>query len=156
LDVWDTAGEEKFDSLTTYYCKGAQAAVICYDLTSKTTFDNLPHWVEKIKDQANDDCVICIVGNKCKIFEMRFSSQLNCFIADLVEQDPSQRKVTTEQGEEYAKSIGALFFEVSARSGANVEKAFLKAATDATKKVGGFEDHDKVNLKANKGKTTCC
>ena len=52
LAIWDTAGEEKFDSLTNFYCRGAKAALLCYDLTNRQTFIELSRWVTKIKVEA--------------------------------------------------------------------------------------------------------
>src|SRR5690242_16023314 len=48
LAIWDTAGEEKFDSLANFYCRQARAAIICYDITNYSTFRSLPHWVDKV------------------------------------------------------------------------------------------------------------
>lgn len=64
LAVWDTAGEEKFDSLTNFYCRNATAALICYDITNNETFTGLERWIQKVKVEADPNCAIVIVGNK--------------------------------------------------------------------------------------------
>jgi small GTP-binding protein len=63
--VQDTAGEEKFDSLTNFYCRNATAALVCYDITSYETFTNLQRWVDKITLEAEKNCSLILVGNKC-------------------------------------------------------------------------------------------
>eukprot|EP00808_Paulinella_micropora_P005517 g5728.t1 len=110
LAIWDTAGEEKFDSLTNFYCRGAKAALICYDVTDEKSFNNkgLSKWVDKIKNEAEENCVILIVGNKL----------------DLVETDPNLRQVNLAEAQRYAKSVGAHVIEASAKSGQNIDKIF--------------------------------
>lgn len=86
LAIWDTAGEEKFDSLTNFYCRGAQAAVVCYgthththgyevltfflslDVTNAASFHSLDRWLSKLEAEADDNCVIVICGNKSILF----------------------------------------------------------------------------------------
>lgn len=107
LAIWDTAGEEKFDSLTSFYCRKARAALVCYDMTSLESFNSLPRWVDKVRNEASPHCAIIIVGNK----------------ADLVADRPGMRQVDTAEARRYAHSINAELFEVSARTGAGVEAA---------------------------------
>ena len=64
LAIWDTAGEEKFDSLTNFYCRNATAALVCYDITNYETFANLQRWVDKITLEAEKNCSMILVGNK--------------------------------------------------------------------------------------------
>ena len=64
LAIWDTAGEEKFDALTSFYCRDAACAVITYDITQYDTFQNLSRWVDKVNNEADKNCSIIIVGNK--------------------------------------------------------------------------------------------
>jgi len=110
LAIWDTAGEEKFDSLTNFYCRNARAALICYDITNYGTFQGLQRWVDKIAMEAEPNCAIIIVGNKF----------------DLVENDPDSRKVEFSEAKRYAKSIGAEVYEASAATGKNVNDLFTK------------------------------
>eukprot|EP00475_Leptophrys_vorax_P029749 TRINITY_DN4393_c0_g1_i5.p1 TRINITY_DN4393_c0_g1~~TRINITY_DN4393_c0_g1_i5.p1 ORF type:complete len:158 (+),score=47.69 TRINITY_DN4393_c0_g1_i5:251-724(+) len=139
LAVWDTAGEEKFDSLTTYYCKGAQAALVCYEITSSSSFEKLQHWVSKVQEQAMDSCVIAIVGNKL----------------DLVEEHPDQRQVPREEAEKYASSIGATLFEVSAKSGKNVENAFMETVTRCLNLNDAHSPSGNIKVK-QASKSPCC
>lgn len=64
LAVWDTAGEEKFDSLTNYYCRNSNGACVIYDVTNYSTFQNLPRWVKKLQNESDRNCHVVIIGNK--------------------------------------------------------------------------------------------
>lgn len=108
LAIWDTAGEEKFDSLTNFYTRNARGALVCYDITAYETFQNLQRWVDKVHQEAERNCPIMIVGNKL----------------DMVEEDPSLRTVTVEEAQKYANSIGAVAVEASAKSGHNIASTF--------------------------------
>jgi len=109
LAIWDTAGEEKFDSLTNFYCRNARAALICYDITSEETFRGLARWVDKIKQEAEENCAIVLVGNKL----------------DLVVEDESKRKVDLTEAKRYASTINAVVLEASAKTGGeSVTKCF--------------------------------
>jgi small GTP-binding protein len=110
LAIWDTAGEEKFDSLTSFYCRKARAALVVYDMSSLESFNSLPRWVEKVRNEAAPNCTIVIVGNK----------------ADLVADRPAARQVDAAEARRYAQSIGALLFEASAKTGAGVAEAFQR------------------------------
>jgi len=110
LAIWDTAGEEKFDSLTNFYCRNARAALICYDITNYASFEGLQHWVQKITNEAEKNCAVVLVGNKL----------------DLVEEEESLRKVEFTEAKKYADSIDANVIEASAKSGKNVADIFCK------------------------------
>jgi len=128
LAIWDTAGEEKFDALTSFYCRGAACALVCYDITAADTFQSLGRWVDKIKNEADPNCCICIIGNK----------------VDMVESNPSSRRVEFAEARRYALSIGATVLEVSAKTGVNVNEAFSQVTTvcmDRIKASGAADNH---------------
>ena len=64
LQIWDTAGQEAFQSITRSYYRSAAGALLCYDITSKQSFENVQNWLEEAKSNGNDEMVICLVGNK--------------------------------------------------------------------------------------------
>jgi len=143
IAIWDTAGEERFDSLTAYYTRAARAAVICFDLTSYETFQSLPRWVAKVTAEADPDCVIVLVGNKC----------------DVLESNPSSRQVDSHDARRYAASINAEYFEVSAKNGTNVSKAFQKVIEQGlqnNKADRGGKGVDLTNGEQNEQKKGCC
>ncbi|ELK05591.1 Ras-related protein Rab-27B [Pteropus alecto] len=104
LQLWDTAGQERFRSLTTAFFRDAMGFLLMFDLTSQQSFLNVRNWMSQL--QANAYCEnpdIVLIGNK----------------ADL----PDQREVNERQARELADKYGILYFETSAATGQNVEKA---------------------------------
>lgn len=71
LQLWDTAGQERFRSLIPSYINDSQVAVICYDITSKQSFENVPSWVEQARSIRGEQVTIIIVGNKIDLAEKR-------------------------------------------------------------------------------------
>uniref|UniRef100_A0A7N1A262 Ras-related protein RABA3 n=1 Tax=Kalanchoe fedtschenkoi TaxID=63787 RepID=A0A7N1A262_KALFE len=122
--IWDTAGQERYRAVTSAYYRGAHGAMVVYDITKRQTFDHVARWVEELKIHADASIVITLVGNK----------------ADLAE----SRAVPTEDAVEFAEEQGLFFWEASARSGENVESAFLRLLEEmykvVSKKALGFGD----------------
>lgn len=107
LQIWDTAGQERFRSVTHAYYRDAQALLLLYDVTNQSSFDNIRAWLSEIKQYAEEDVVIMILGNKV---------------------DKANRVITKEQGEKLAKQYEVSFMETSAKTGQNVELAFMAVA----------------------------
>ncbi|XP_062263966.1 ras-related protein Rab-26-like [Platichthys flesus] len=110
LQIWDTAGQERFRSVTHAYYRDANALLLLYDVTNKTSFDNIQAWLTEIHEYAQQDVVLMLLGNK----------------ADATH----NRVVKREDGERLAKQFGVPFMETSARSGLNVELAFTAVARE--------------------------
>ncbi|KFV69154.1 Ras-related protein Rab-37, partial [Dryobates pubescens] len=108
LQIWDTAGQERFRSVTHAYYRDAQALLLLYDITSKMSFDNIRAWLTEIHEYAQKDVVIMLLGNKADV--------------------SSGRVVRTEDGASLAREYGVPFMETSAKTGMNVELAFLAIA----------------------------
>lgn len=64
LNLWDTAGQERYRSLVPMYSRGAAVALIVFDVSEKSSFNELPNWVAAVRQDAPDDCQLFIVGNK--------------------------------------------------------------------------------------------
>ncbi|XP_041364030.1 ras-related protein Rab-37-like isoform X2 [Gigantopelta aegis] len=109
LQIWDTAGQERFRSITRAYYRDANALLLLYDVTSKASFDNIRAWLAEINEYAQEDVVIMLLGNK----------------ADL-----GDRVIRAEDGERLAKEYNVAFMETSAKTGLNVELAFMAVAKD--------------------------
>jgi Ras-related protein Rab-20 len=105
--IWDTAGQEKFTRISTYYSRGAQAAILAYDITDRRSFDNLADYSKFLGD-AEKGCYVVFIGTKL----------------DLVREDPSRRQVTEEIVREFAGQFSAPCFETSAKDGLNVASVF--------------------------------
>ena len=106
LQIWDTAGTEKFRSITTGYYRGADAAFVVFDLSSKTSFKAVSEWIENYYKYKNPDSEknVVLIGNK----------------VDLVD----KREVTQEEAENYVKDNNIFYFETSAKEGKNIEECF--------------------------------
>ncbi|XP_077997000.1 ras-related protein Rab-31-like [Glandiceps talaboti] len=105
LQLWDTAGQERFRSMAPMYYRKANAALLVYDISAPDTFTAIKSWVEELQRNVDEKIVLCVLANKC----------------DLVE----HRKVSLEEAQDYASSIGALFFETSALTNQGLQEAFL-------------------------------
>ena len=106
--IWDTAGQEKYKSITSHHYRKAVGALLVYDVTRRITFENCIKWYKELKVFTDQDCVICIVGNKC----------------DLIEGNPKRREVSKEEGKNFARQNKTLFFETSAKKNSNVVECF--------------------------------
>ena len=126
LQLWDTAGTEKFRSITTGYYRGANAAFVVFDLTCKATFECLNEWIENYYKYSNPDSEknVVLIGNKC----------------DLV----NKREVTTEEIEKFAKDNHIMYFETSAKEGKNIDESFYYVAEQLVKQ---FENKEKEEPK---------
>ncbi|XP_071131448.1 ras-related protein Rab-26-like isoform X7 [Mytilus edulis] len=110
LQIWDTAGQERFRSITRAYYRDANALLLLYDVTNKASFDNIRAWLGEINEYAQEDVVIMLLGNK----------------ADMA----GERMIRTEDGEKLAKEYNVAFMETSAKTGMNVDLAFMAVAKD--------------------------
>ncbi|KAI5446972.1 Ras- protein RABB1c, variant 2 [Lathyrus oleraceus] len=115
LQIWDTAGQESFRSITRSYYRGAAGALLVYDITRRETFNHLASWLEDARQHANANMTIMLIGNKCDLAH--------------------RRAVSTEEGEQFAKEHGLIFMEASAKTAQNVEEAFIKTAGTIYKKI---------------------
>ncbi|GAB5364868.1 hypothetical protein AAMO2058_001007100 [Amorphochlora amoebiformis] len=138
LAIWDTAGEEKFDSLTNFYCRNARAALVCYDITNRASFTGIQKWVDKVKQEADPNCAMLIVGNKL----------------DLVEAGES-RAVELAEVQKYAEPLGAKVIEVSAKSGHNISKIFQEVVETALRRGGTYRMTNGGSFPESK-KSGCC
>lgn len=123
LQLWDTAGQERFRSLIPSYIRDSRVAIVVYDITKKKSFEFIDKWIEDVKNERGEDNVIlCIVGNKSDLSD--------------------ERQVSTEEGEQKAKVLGAnIFMETSTKVGYNVKNLFKKIA----KSLPEFQDDNNSN-----------
>jgi small GTP-binding protein len=137
IQIWDTAGQDRFRSITKNYYKGAHGIILIYDITSRKTYENIKNWVTQIKEEVSDKVNIILVGNKID--------------------DEKNRKVSTEEGEKMAKEIGFDFYETSAKTGINIDSTFndlVKKTVESFSKTN--VKGDKLNTKKAGSKRGCC
>jgi Ras-related protein Rab-6A len=124
LQMWDTAGQEKFHSLIPSYLRNSTVAVLVYDLTHRSSFENLHKWHQTITNASN--AVLIVVGNKLDL--------------------EVERTVSAEEGQRFATTVGAEFIETSARIPLNIDQLFEKVVgspvpvSDEYKKPEGEAD----------------
>ncbi|KAM9969186.1 hypothetical protein ACTFIR_001013 [Dictyostelium discoideum] len=104
LQLWDTAGQEKYNSITESFYKGAIGALIVYNIADRNSFNNLEKWLKKFRENAHQDYGIMLVGNKSDLKEYR--------------------EVSTLEGKQFAEKHYMQFIETSALDSNNVETAF--------------------------------
>ena len=145
LQIWDTAGQERFRTITSSYYRGAHGIIVAYDVTDAGSFANVKHWLLEVDRYAAMNVDTLLVANK----------------TDLA----SKRVVSTEQGQELASSLGMDFVETSAKTSANVERAFLtmasriKARRASQPMITSRKDTarlDNLNGVKLNGRTNCC
>jgi Ras-related protein Rab-5C len=128
FEIWDTAGQERYKSLAPMYYRGAAAAVIVYDITSKESFDAAKSWVVELQ---STDTLIALAGNK----------------ADL----DASRLIEYETAQAYAEDMGILFMETSAKTGQNVQELFQEIAVRLPKQTKEDEDKARGGFTVGKG-----
>ncbi|XP_015603295.1 ras-related protein Rab-37 isoform X2 [Cephus cinctus] len=126
LQIWDTAGQERFRSVTHAYYRDAHALLLLYDVTNKTSFDNIRAWLVEIREYAHEDVVIMLLGNKA-----------DC---------GAERAIKREDGERLAREYKVPFMETSAKTGLNVELAFIAVARDLKARKSGNTDETRFNV----------
>ena len=126
LQLWDTAGTEKFRSITTGYYRGADAAFVVFDLSSKKSFNAVDEWIESYYKFKNPDSEknVVLIGNK----------------VDLID----NREITQEEAENYVKTNNIFYFETSAKEGKNIDECFYFIAEKLLKQ---YENKDNELIK---------
>mmetsp|Transcript_7345 Transcript_7345/g.10188 ORF Transcript_7345/g.10188 Transcript_7345/m.10188 type:complete len:211 (-) Transcript_7345:110-742(-) len=115
LQIWDTAGQESFRSITRSYYRGAHGALLVYDITRRETFNHLKGWLAEVREHSSKEMVIMLIGNKNDL--------------------EHKRAVTFEEGKKFAEENGLVFMETSAKTADHVEEAFLETAKKIYEKV---------------------
>ncbi|KAI8915701.1 ras family-domain-containing protein [Gorgonomyces haynaldii] len=108
LQIWDTAGQESFRSISRAYYRGAIGCLLVYDVTRRETFMHLINWLEDVRQHGNESIKTVLVANKCDLEQ--------------------RRQVSKQEGEEFAQKNGLLYLETSAKTGHQVDQAFVGLA----------------------------
>ncbi len=107
LQIWDTAGQDKFRCITKNYFRGSNGILLIYDITSPSSFKNIRNWISQIRDSLKDEACIVLVGNKVDL--------------------ENDRKIDTDKGIQLAKEFNINhFFETSAKNNYNINIVFEK------------------------------
>ncbi|KAF8626365.1 hypothetical protein AX15_005016 [Amanita polypyramis BW_CC] len=108
--IWDTAGQERYRAITSAYYRGAVGALLVYDIAKHATYVNVTRWLKELRDHADSNIVIMLVGNKSDLKHLR--------------------AVPTDEAKAFSTEQGLSFIETSALDASNVEGAFLTILTD--------------------------
>ncbi|KAK2624191.1 hypothetical protein QTJ16_006141 [Diplocarpon rosae] len=108
--IWDTAGQERYRAITSAYYRGAVGALLVYDISKHQTYDNVTRWLKELRDHADSNIVIMLVGNKSDLRHLR--------------------AVPTEEAKQFASENNLSFIETSALDASNVELAFQNILTE--------------------------
>jgi len=108
--IWDTAGQERYRAITSAYYRGAVGALLVYDISKHATYVNVTRWLKELRDHADSNIVIMLVGNKSDLKHLR--------------------AVPTDEAKAFATENGLSFIETSALDASNVEGAFQTILTD--------------------------
>ncbi|KZT24071.1 GTPase [Neolentinus lepideus HHB14362 ss-1] len=108
--IWDTAGQERYRAITAAYYRGAVGALLVYDISKHATYVDVTRWLKELRDHADNNIVIMLVGNKSDLKHLR--------------------AVPTEEAKTFAAENGLSFIETSALDASNVEAAFQTILTD--------------------------
>ncbi|KAL2117053.1 hypothetical protein VTJ04DRAFT_9221 [Mycothermus thermophilus] len=157
LSLWDTAGQETYKSVTRSYFRGASGALLVFDLTRRSTFHHVTDWLNDLRQIAEPDIVVVLVGNKADLVppdedspsessqsqqsspappppppqEISQTTHHRLSISPPPKPDPTppRREVSRQEAEAWARQNGVLeYIETSAKSGENVERAFMRVA----------------------------
>ena len=140
LQIWDTAGQDRFRAITKNYYKGANGIILIYDVTNLQSYENVKNWINQIKEEANPNVVVYLAGNKIDV-------------------EDKDRAVKTEEGQKIADDYNLPFYETSAKNGINVNKVFENIVEKIDEVYSKFEvpkGEAKNKLFTGKTKKGCC
>ena len=140
LQIWDTAGQDRFRAITKNYYKGANGIILIYDVTNIQSYENVKNWISQIREEANPNVVIYLAGNK----------------VDVNEQD---KLVKTEDGKKTADEYKLPFYETSAKNGVNINEIFedlVEVIDETYSKLEQPKTDQKNKLYTGKPKSKCC
>ena len=138
VQLWDTVGQEEFQSISRGYYKSGVCALVVYDITNRESFNNVSTWVEECKNNGLSTISLVLVGNKIDLED--------------------KRQITYEEGEDYANQNNMQFFETSALNGSNIDKMFNDTVESIIRKIENnyYKDKDcgiDFNTNSNNKKT---
>lgn len=146
--IWDTAGQERYRAITSAYYRGAVGALLVYDIAKHLTYENVERWLKELRDHADTNIVIMLVGNKSDLRHLR--------------------SVPTEGAKHFAEQNSLSFIETSALDSTNVEQAFTHILTAIYRNISARPTepevqrmpHDPIKVSPtvapSSGKPSCC
>jgi small GTP-binding protein len=115
LGIWDTAGQERFNTLARMYYRQTQAALILYDVSNERSLENCENWVNELR-RTEENCILCLVANK-------------------IDLPAEEKKVNQRDVNKLVEKFGMMHFDVSAKTGENVNRLFEAVAQEIVRKI---------------------
>ena len=128
VKIWDSAGQERFKTVTRQYYKNAEGVMLIYDVTSQKSFSMIEEWFKSIIENKRKGAQVILIGNK---------------------KDMVNRVISAEQGESLAKKFEIKYYETSALSGENVDQVFEELAENILKIKLNTEEEESISLSYN-------
>ena len=138
VQLWDTAGQDRYRTIAKNYYKGSHGILLLYDVTKTNSFENIREWIRDIREEVYEKAIIFLIGNKIDKKE--------------------DRKIQTEQGAKLAEEFNLPFFEASAKSGENVDEIFKALYKKISEVYIELQKEKGTKLSSNKKKkkNKCC
>ena len=140
LQIWDTAGQDRFRAITKNYYKGANGIILIYDVTNRQSYENVKNWITQIREEANPNVVIYLAGNKVDVSE-------------------EEKVVKTEEGKKIAEEFNLPHYETSAKNGVNINRIFeelVEKVDEIYSKLEVPKIDQKNKLYTGETKRGCC
>ena len=138
LRIFDTAGQERFRSVSVSFIKKADGVILIYDISNRESFDSIGEWIKNIRETGKEILPVVLVGNKCDL-------------------PPEKRKITEIEGKEKADEFKISFFESSCKEGISIKEVFHKLIEEITTKSSWSQNGEfKTLKKENKNEKKCC
>ena len=138
LRIFDTAGQERFRTVSVSFIKKADGVILIYDISNRESFDSIGEWIKNIRETGKEILPVVLVGNKCDL-------------------PPEKRKITVIEGKEKADEFKLPFFESSCKEGINIKEVFHKLIEEITTKSSWSQNGEfKTLKKGNKNEKKCC
>ena len=115
IQIWDTAGQENYRSITRSYYTNCSCALVVYDITNRQSFEDVQTWIKDCKKNTKNNILFVLIGNKIDLDD--------------------KRVITYEEGEKYATDKGMLFFEVSALTGEKIQECFIVSLKNISERI---------------------
>jgi Rab family protein len=135
--IWDTAGQERYKSITYHHYRKSAGGLIVYDITKRSSFENISVWLKDLRQLADKECIIALIGNKL----------------DIVQNNEKKREVTKEEAQSFAYLNHLLFYETSAYNDENINDIFeeiLQNIYNERRKIYSLShDNDDKKIKLN-------
>ena len=140
VQIWDTAGQDRFRAITRNYYKGANGILLVYDVTDERSFEHIRSWIEKIHEEAQEGIITYLVGNKID--------------------DEERRVISEEKGHKLGEEFKLDYFETSAKKSIGVNEVFNKLIKEIHKSYQEQNEEQEANMicinNKKKKKKKCC